>query len=149
MTALSCKDPNLWASHTHCSSSSVQVTDINGWGKVGGAVKKRCPQSFQVSKYSLKSSFVNYNLLNRNHWPSVELNELPIKTILILIGPQCECFLGISKLQVSLNANFPHCCLFSDFSLNPGYWLIKSVIHTRLPNFSNSLIPPFSHIFDS
>lgn len=94
---------------------------INGWGTVGGALKRTCPQSIQVSKYFSKSSFVSYNSLSRNHWPSAGFNELPIKTILILIGPQCERFLGTNKLQVSLNANFLCSFLFSDCSLNLRY----------------------------
>lgn len=121
---------------------------ISGWRKVGDAIKRRCSQSIQASKYSLKSSFVNYNSLSRNHWPSVGFNELPVKTILILIGPRSECFFGTNKLQVSLNANFPHCCLFGDFSLNLRSWFLGSVIHNRLPNFPDSLILPFSHIID-
>ena len=149
VATLTCKGPTseLPTALAPLSNKSGSLP-ISGWRKVGGAIKRKCPQNIQASKYSLKSSFVNYNSLSRNHWPSVGFNELPVKTILILIGLWSECFLGTNKLQVSLHANFPHCCLLGDFSLNLRSWFLGSVIHNRFPNFPNTLILPFSHIFD-
>lgn len=129
----------------HCKNSSLNSagprqlsrrwTGLWGeqMGKAGGAPEGTAPKV--LTKLSAQQTLTP----NKHPWAAASTGNQRVN------GPPCQCFLHTDKPQASPHPDSPHCCLSCDFSLNLRHHSTKSVIHDWFPNFSCSLISPFSH----